>query len=107
VTEGDGKDLPPEPSGDSVPEDCAPGASCEIRYLDLIRRRRQAAPPPPMAQEPLLPLHRLDPEMFERLVAEYVWLLPDTRNVRLYGRRGQADYGLDAVAMSWSGNVTV
>ncbi len=27
--------------------------------------------------------------------------------MRLYGRRGQADYGLDAVATSWSGAVTV
>lgn len=45
--------------------------------------------------------------MFERLVAEYVWLLPDTRSVRLYGRRGQADYGLDAVTVLWSGEVTV
>ena len=79
----------------------------EIRYLDLIWRRQQAGLPPPMAQEPLLPLHRLDPEMFERLVAEYVWRLPDTRDVRLYGRRGQADYGLDAVATSWSRTVTV
>jgi hypothetical protein len=41
-----------------------------------------------MAQELLLPLHQLDPEIFERLVAEYVWRLPDTRRVRLYGRRG-------------------
>lgn len=60
-----------------------------------------------MAQELLLPLHQLDPEIFERLVAEYVWRLPDTRRVRLYGRRGQADYGLDAVAVTWSGDVTV
>jgi hypothetical protein len=60
-----------------------------------------------MAQEPLLPLNRLDPEMFEKVVAEYVWLLPGTRRVRLYGRRGQADFGLDAVAVTWSGEVTV
>jgi hypothetical protein len=60
-----------------------------------------------MAQEPLLPLNRLDPEMFEKVVAEYVWRLPDTRRVRLYGRRGQADYGLDAVAVTRSGEVTV
>jgi len=60
-----------------------------------------------MAQEPLLPLNRLDPEMFEKVVAEYVWRLPGTRRVRLYGRRGQADYGLDAVAVTWSGEVTV
>lgn len=107
MTEGNGKVLPPEPSDESGPEDCAPGTSYEIRYLDLIRRQHQVALPPPMAREPLLPLHRLDPEMFERLVAESVWLLPDTRNVRLYGRRGQADHGLDAVATSWSGEVTV
>jgi hypothetical protein len=56
-----------------------------------------------MAQEPLLPLNRLDPEMFEKVVAEYVWRLPGARRVRLYGRRGQADYGLDAVAVTlWS-----
>ena len=60
-----------------------------------------------MAQEPLLPLNRLDPEIFEKVVAEYVWRLPGTRRVRLYGRRGQADYGLDAVAVTWSGEVTV
>ena len=106
MTVRDGKAVPPRSSADPDAEDCTPGGSYEIRYLDLIRRR-QAAPPPPMAQEPLLPLHRLDPEIFERLVAEYVWLLPDTRNVRLYGRRGQPDYGLDAVATSWSGRVTV
>lgn len=93
--------------GDPGPEASAPDASYEIRYLDLIRRRQQAVLSPPMAQEPMLPLHRLDPEMFERLVAEYVWLPPDTRGVRLYGRRGQADYGLDAVATSWSGTVAV
>ena len=107
MTVRDGRAVPPGPSTDPGPEDCTPGAIYEIRYLDLIRRRQQAALPPSMAQEPLLPLHRLDPEMFERLVAEYVWLLPDTRNVRLYGRRGQADHGLDAVAMSWSAKVTV
>jgi hypothetical protein len=60
-----------------------------------------------MAQELILPLHRLDPEIFERLVAEYVWRLPDIRRIRLYGRRGQADYGLDAVAVTWSGDVIV
>ena len=60
-----------------------------------------------MAQESLLPLNRLDPEVFEKVVAEYVWRLPGTRRVRLYGRRGQADYGLDAVAVIWSGEVTV
>jgi hypothetical protein len=72
-----------------------------------VIRRRQQALPPPMAQEALLPLNRLDPEMFEKVVAEYVWRLPGTRRVRLYGRRGQADYGLDAVAVTWSGEVTV
>ena len=87
--------------------DSEPGSSYEIRYVDVIRRGGQVGLPPPMAQEPLLPLHRLDPEIFERLVAEYVWRLPDTRRVRLYGRRGQTDYGLDAVATSWSGEVTV
>jgi hypothetical protein len=81
--------------------------SYEIRYIDVIRRRRQAEPPPPMAQELLLPLHQLDPEIFERLVDEYVWRLPDTRRVRLYGRWRQTDYGLDAVAVTWSGDGTV
>jgi Restriction endonuclease len=60
-----------------------------------------------MAQEPLLPLNRLDPMVFEKVVAEYVWRLPGTRRVRLYGRSGQADYGLDAVAVTDSGEVTV
>ena len=56
--------FPGNPEGESGPE----GDIYEIRYVDLIRRRQQAALPPPMAQEPMLPLRRLDPEMFERLV---------------------------------------
>jgi len=107
VAAGDSSTASPATSGDPTAEDGESGSSYEIRYIDVIRRRRQAEPPPPMAQELLLPLHQLDPEIFERLVAEYVWRLPDTRRVRLYGRRGQADYGLDAVAVTWSGDVTV
>jgi hypothetical protein len=94
-------------SADSDPEDGEPGSSYEIRYVDVMRRRQQPPLSPPMAQEFLLPLNRLDPEMFEKVVAEYVWRLPGTRRVRLYGRRGQADFGLDAVAVTWSGEVTV
>lgn len=52
---------------------------------------------PPVRPATRLPAGELSPEVFERLVLEYVWLVEAARDVHVYGRRGQKQYGLDIV----------
>lgn len=61
-----------------------------------------APPQHPVARIPThsplgLPLEDLDPEAFERLAAELVSRRSNSNKVHFYGRRGQAQYGLDIV----------
>lgn len=61
----------------------------------LARQPGRVAPPVPPATR--LPMLELSPEVFERLVLEYVWSVEAARDVHVYGRRGQKQYGLDIV----------
>ena len=61
----------------------------------LARQPGQVSPPVPPATR--LPMLELSPEVFERLVLEYVWSVEAARDVHVYGRRGQKQYGLDIV----------
>src|SRR6266545_1397379 len=59
---------------------------------------RQPGPvSPPVLRATRLPALELSPEVFERLVLEYVWSAEAARDVHVYGRRGQKQYGLDIV----------
>jgi hypothetical protein len=61
----------------------------------LARQPLPVLPPvPPVTR---LPVMELSPEVFERLVLEYVWSVEAARDVYVYGRRGQKQYGLDIV----------
>lgn len=65
---------------------------------------RQAAPvTPPVPPASRLPALELSPEVFERLVLEYVWHVEAARDVHVYGRRGQKQYGLDIVGRDREG----
>lgn len=68
----------------------------EISFATLARRTQVSALPIPMQNPVCLPFGELDPEVFERLVAEVVHR-QDNRGVQFYGRRGQKQYGLDIV----------
>jgi hypothetical protein len=72
--------------------------------IDVLARRQAGPLSPPMAQTVLLPLHELDPGVFERVVVELAWRVENARNVQLYGRRGQKQYGLDVVGTDRSGH---
>jgi hypothetical protein len=61
----------------------------------LARQPGQVSPPVPPATR--LPMLELSPEVFERLVLEYVWSVEAARDVHVYGRRGQKQHGLDIV----------
>lgn len=63
---------------------------------------KQAAPLPiAIANPTTLPLSQLEPEVFERLIAEMVSRQPNL-GVQFYGRRGQKQYGLDVVKREMS-----
>lgn len=68
----------------------------ERTLVDVLRHTQSGELPIPIQNSSLLPLSNLDPEVFERLIAELV----SRRNnlgVQFYGRRGQTQYGLDIV----------
>src|SRR5437870_4629611 len=68
----------------------------EVTLEQLREHAPDAAVPIPTKNPPVLPVQHLDPEAFERLVAEIVDMR-DNASVHFYGRRGQAQYGLDIV----------
>jgi hypothetical protein len=80
-----------------VPEDLE-----HVSLVDVLARRQVGPLTPPMAQTTHLPLHDLDPGMFERVVVELAWRVENARDVQLYGRSGQAQHGLDIVGTSRS-----
>jgi hypothetical protein len=51
-----------------VPEDLE-----HVSLVDVLARRQVGPLTPPMAQTTHLPLHDLDPGMFERVVVELAW----------------------------------
>jgi hypothetical protein len=79
--------------------DDAEAASSVIEHslTDLkARQRRLPGTSKPIRNPSLLPLHLLQPEVFEATVAEII-ASERSRSVHFYGRRGQAQHGLDIV----------
>lgn len=68
----------------------------ERSLQDLRTRWRRNAVPVASRTFDLLPLSTIEPEAFEDVVAEVV-AGQDNHSVHFYGRRGQAQYGLDVV----------
>ena len=64
---------------------------------ELVARQRTGALSPPLASPSLLPFGELAPPIFERLVAEVAWLVDRLDGIRIYGRSGQDQGGLDLV----------
>ncbi|MFD8985983.1 hypothetical protein [Streptomyces sp. NPDC059564] len=79
-----------------VHEAVAGGELVELTLAALGSRRQQVSLPLPLQNPAQLPLHELQPEVFERLVAEMV-SRHDNRGVQFYGRSGQKQHGLDVV----------
>jgi len=72
----------------------------EVALASVMAARSEAALPPPLAAPPLLPFGSLSVVMFERLVAEVVLYVDGLGRVRVYGRSGQAQGGLDLIGGS-------
>lgn len=68
----------------------------ERSLQELKSRRRHNAVPTATRTSDVLPLTTIEPEVFERVIAEVV-AARENRSVHFYGRRGQAQYGLDIV----------
>lgn len=79
----------------------------EVPYPELARREQTTPPPLPTPNPPLLPFHALDPEVFERVVAEVVYRRRDHLGTHFYGRRGQKQHGLDIVEHTKEGNTAL
>ncbi|MEV4513793.1 hypothetical protein AB0K00_33140 [Dactylosporangium sp. NPDC049525] len=79
----------------------------QIALARILATRQPAMLPTPAVQEVELPLRALAPEVFERVVAEFAWLVEGLRAVHLYGRRGQGQYGLDVVGTNADGSSVV
>jgi hypothetical protein len=75
----------------------------EVPLARVVGARQRKALRIPMVQETQLPLSALASEVFERVVVEWAWLVDGLRNVQLYGRRGQKQYGLDVVGIARDG----
>ncbi|MCA0307880.1 MAG: hypothetical protein LCH87_11085 [Actinobacteria bacterium] len=74
--------------------------------LDGLGALTQQSVPTPVKNPPVLPLSSIDPEAFERLVAELV-SLGTNQSVHFYGRRGQKQYGLDIVETLMDGSTVL
>ena len=82
-----------------TPDDDQGTGEPEQRTLAEVLRAVQQTPLPVPLQNPaLLPVGQLDPEVLERLAAELV-CRRDNLSAYFYGRRGQAQYGLDIVEL--------
>ncbi|MGR4878704.1 hypothetical protein ACIPUC_04600 [Streptomyces sp. LARHCF249] len=79
-----------------VEEEAADAGLIKLTLAALGSRRQQLPLAVPLQNPAQLPLHHLQPEVFERLVAEMV-SRQDNRGVQFYGRSGQKQYGLDVV----------
>lgn len=69
----------------------------EIPLSKLLARVQTDDLPPPVRSQWSLPFDQLSPPMFERLVAETVWLVDGLNCIRIYGRSGQDQGGLDLI----------
>lgn len=69
---------------------------CEVTLEQLREHAPAAEVPIPTKNPAVLPVGHLDPEAFERLVAEVIDMR-ENASLHFYGRRGQAQYGLDIV----------
>ncbi|MQA87834.1 MAG: hypothetical protein GEV03_25225 [Streptosporangiales bacterium] len=69
----------------------------ELPLEDLLARSQTLPLSPPISAPAGLPFDQLAPRVFERLVAEVVWRVDGMNNVRIYGRSGQDQGGLDIV----------
>lgn len=87
-TKGKAKEDEPPPADGSA-------SGYEISLNELRKRQANPVSATPTRNPTLLPLSELDPEAFERLVAELVYLENRDHKVHFYGRRGQPQYGLD------------
>lgn len=75
----------------------------EIPFGELAGREQPTEVRPPLPSPLLLPFNELDPEVFERVVAEVVGWRRDNRGAQFYGRRGQKQHGLDVVEHEHAG----
>lgn len=78
-----------------------------ISFAELANRAQTAPLPLPIPNPALLPFHSLEPEVFERVVAELVFRRRDNSGTHFYGRRGQKQYGLDIVEQMKDGGVAL
>src|SRR3954471_23669389 len=69
----------------------------ERALVEVLAAEPQTLPQPPTLNPAGLPFGELAPPMFERLVAEVVLYVDGLGQVRVYGRSGQAQDGLDIV----------
>jgi len=67
----------------------------ELSLTNLQEHTQRSPLSLPMKSPKQLPLHELEPEVFERLVAELVVNVTGSPSVHFYGRRGQQQHGLD------------
>lgn len=79
----------------------------EIPFVEIASREQATAMCPPLPSPSLLPFHKLDPEVFERVVTEIVGWRRDNQGAQFYGRRGQAQHGLDIVEHERDGNTSL
>jgi hypothetical protein len=68
-----------------------------LGLASLLSRTVDGPLSPPLAAPAGLPFGELAPPVFERLVAEVAWLIDGLRWIRIYGRSGQDQGGLDLV----------
>lgn len=79
------------------PADVPPRGFVEqVTRGEIATARQQTPLPPPSAASLELPLDKLDPGVFEQLVAELV-TRQNNRGAHFYGRSGQKQWGLDIV----------
>lgn len=69
----------------------------EILLSDLLARQQEGPIGPPIATPKLLPFAELSPYVFERLVAEVVLKMEGLDDIRIHGRSGQNQGGIDLV----------
>ncbi len=72
--------------------------------VDALRAHPEGEQPdPPVASPMQLPSEQLSPPMFERLVAEFALRVDGLNRIRLYGRSGQSQGGVDLVGWDAEG----
>jgi phosphoglycolate phosphatase-like HAD superfamily hydrolase len=76
----------------------------ERSLLDVLQANPQGQTlSPPVASPSELPSHELPPPMFERLAAEVAYRVDGLSRIRIYGRSGQDQGGLDLIGWDATG----